>query len=298
MSSKVVVFGDVSLDTNVKVYELPVGRHGDVSYVTNGVNDHVGGSAMNVAFALRKMGVDVHFVSVTGNDFAGRFISDHLDGIGFEPKRLFTDWENTARSVNLVSPDGTRYILHDSKQAMNYEMPISYYEDLLTHGTIVHCSVVNWTRHILKEAKRRGLVTCTDLHTGFDINGYHRDFVENADIVFFSAQNLPHWQEMGHRLLTMGPGMAICTRGAQGCAVFRRKFYKEFPAENFTTDIVDSVGAGDAMAGVYLGCFSKGMNLDECITRAQISGLYACTVSGSDSCYMDIEMLEEVVNRK
>jgi sugar/nucleoside kinase (ribokinase family) len=230
--------------------------------------------------------------------FGGRYISGYLDGIGFESGRLFTDWQHTARSVNLVDPSGSRYILHDSKKAMDYVMPKSYYEDLLSHDSIVHCSVVNWTRHIIKEAKRRGIVTCTDLHTGFDINGYHRDFIENADILFFSSQNLTDWKEMGHRLLSMGPGIVICMRGEHGCAVFRKHFYREFPAEKFTGDIVDSVGAGDAMTGAYLACFSKGMNLEDCIVRAQVSGLYACTVKGSDSCYIDLNILEEVVNRR
>jgi len=298
MSSRVVVFGDVSLDTNVHVYELPLGGYGDVSYVTNRVQDLTGGSAMNVAFALWKLGVDVHIVSVIGNDYGGRFIAGNLEDMGFFSRWLYADWQHTARSVNLVDPSGARYILHDSKNAMEYEMPVQYYEDLLAAGTIVHCSVVNWTRHILKYAKKKGLVTCTDLHTNFDLDGYHKDFAENADIVFFSSQDLPGWKETGFRILDMGAGIVICMRGERGCAVFKKDFYNEYPAESFTDKIVDSVGAGDAMTGSFLACFSRGMNLEDCILRAQVSGLYACTVKGSDSCYMDLVMLEEVVNRR
>ena len=96
----------------------------------------------------------------------------------------------------------------------------------------------------------------------------------------------------------MGARIVICMRGEEGCAVFKNDFYNEYPAESFTDKIVDSVGAGDAMTGSFLACFSRGMNLEDCILRAQVSGLYACTVKGSDSCYMDLEMMEEVVNRR
>jgi len=132
MQKLILVIGGISLDTNVKVYGLPVGSDGiDVSYVTNRVLDHIGGSAMNVAFSLQKLGSEIQLVSVLGRDFMGRFIKERLEELAFDTGRLILEWEKNSRSVNLVEPGGKRYILHDSRDAMTYTMPPKNYRDLL-----------------------------------------------------------------------------------------------------------------------------------------------------------------------
>jgi len=150
----------------------------------------------------------------------------------------------------------------------------------------------------MKEAYRRGLITCADLHTGFDINGYHKDYIENAHILFYSSQGLPNWKEMGVKIQSMGPGTVICMMGEEGCAVFENDGLTHYPAACFTSNIVDSVGAGDAMVGAYLSALSRDLSMEKRIRMAQISGLYACTSEGSEDCYINYDTMEEIAFRR
>ena len=298
MEQPVLVIGGISFDTNIHVYNLPLGNNGDVSYVTHRIFDHIGGSAMNVAFALKKMGIKTKIVSVLGKDFPGRYIKQQLSDMGFDSSNLILSWKSNSRSVNLVAPDRKRYILLDAKDAMEFIMPPENYLHLLTPGRIAHFCVVNWTRPIIKEAKKRGMITCTDLHTGFDINGYHKDFAENATILFFSSEGLADWKEVGYKLLSMGPEKVICMMGYEGCSIFDKNGFCHYPPSSFTDNIIDPMGAGDAMVGGYLASLFKDLDKEEQIERAQISGLYACTNKGTQDCYIDPESLEEIVFRR
>ncbi len=299
MRQPVLVVGGISFDTQIHVYKLPVGNDGiDVSYVTHRISDHVGGSAMNVAYALKKMEMEVIPISVLGKDFLGIHIKETLKEMGFDTSRLLQHWEKNSRSVNMVAPDMKRYILLDAKDAMEYVMPPENYVDLLIPGRVAHFCVVNWARHVIREAKNRGLITSTDLHTGFDINGYHKDFIENATILFFSAEGLPNWKEMGFKLLSMGPERVICMMGAGGCSLFENGEFHLYPASSFTDEIVDPMGAGDAAAGGYLAAMLQDHPVNECIKRAQISGLYACTTTGTESCYINRKILDEISFRR
>lgn len=299
MNKPVLVFGDVSLDTNVNVYNLPAGADGiDVSYVTHGIMDHAGGSAANVALALNTLGVEVKLVGVLGKDLIGEIVRRRMPQLGIDPGYLFSDWLETGRSVNLVDPSGKRYILHDAKEAMDYKMPVQNYRHLLEPGAFAHFSVVNWTRFVIKEAKKRGVITCSDLHTGFDMEGYHKDYIENSVILFYSAQGLSDWKEAGLTLQSRGPEIVICMRAEEGCGVFRQGEFREYPACDFTDRIVDTVGAGDAMVGAYLACASRGMDFEDSLHRAQISGLFACTSRGTESCYINKAVLDEITARR
>jgi len=96
----------------------------------------------------------------------------------------------------------------------------------------------------------------------------------------------------------MGPETVICMMAEKGCALFEKGGYIHYPPQKYTDNIVDSVGAGDAMVGAYLACRFRNIDREESIKRSQISGLYACTSQGTESCYIDQETLEEIVNRR
>ena len=291
--SKVLVSGLINTETTVKVKGFPI-EYFPIDYPFFGVNTRVSGVAYNIVKALNSLGDDVRLVTMTGQDFSAEYIKAEVEKVGIDTGYVKSTLQATPSSVVLYAPDGRRQIYCDLKdvQDTHYNFESTMYED---SDIVVACNT-NFNRELLKKAKEAGKIIATDVHVLSDINDeYNNDFMNYANILFLSDENIKtDYREFlmsienkfGNDIIVLGMGK----KGALMYVKSQREFY-EMPAVNIN-EVVNTVGAGDALFSAFIHFYAKGLEPVECLKRAQIFAAYKIGFDGASEGFCDEEKVE------
>ncbi len=272
MGRCVTVVGNPGLDTLVMLGEELPDLRADGHFVRT--VDEVGHAGAFVARACARLGHRTRILGTTGDDLAGAFVRRVLaeDGVGTE--LLFDDPAGTARSVNLITPDGRRTFFYDGGSHMTLSPPPGLVEAALDGAELVISTLANWARDVLPRARARGIPVAVDLQDVRDVHDpYRAGFIAAADVVFASAAHLPDPWAAARAWLAAGPaGLVVLGMGPRGAMLVPR----EGPARTVTPPpldlpVVDTTGAGDSLAVGFLdGHVLGGLGLDASLLRGQV----------------------------
>ncbi|WP_285114333.1 carbohydrate kinase [Leifsonia sp. fls2-241-R2A-40a] len=234
-----------------------VERHGSPRAV------HAGGSPLNVAFGLARLGIHVTFATEYGADPHGSLIADHLHSAGVDT--LNTSHGNpTSTATARIDPEGAAHY--------DFSLDWDFAPTALPPAELVHTGSIGALREPGATAVRRHVNALgDDTLVTFDpnvrpslmpdreqtlksVDWYSR----HAHLVKLSDEDA-HWLFPGwtHRtvldwILDRGAGIAVLTRGGDGSLLRSRA--AEIEIEASAAHVVDTIGAGDAyMAGLLAG---------------------------------------------
>ncbi|MCH9669409.1 MAG: carbohydrate kinase [Actinomycetia bacterium] len=224
--------------------------------------EHVGGSPLNVAVGLARLGRPVDFLTHIGKDARGQRVRKHVESAGVQ---LVSGSEDAIRTP-------TARATLDSAGSASYTFDIDWQ---LTGTPEVAPPLVVHTGSIATVLEPGCLATAAL------VDAYHLSatltfdpnirpalmvddasararidrLLERADVVKASAEDL-HWidptrtpEQIATAWLTLGPSIVVVTRGREGALGTCARGTVRVPA--FDVDVVDTVGAGDAfMAGL------------------------------------------------
>jgi len=258
------VIAGANMETNVPVYGFPL-QLGTAHYVNNMIIDEVGGVASNLAVGLQTLGQPTQVVSVVGQDFMGTELLWRLTGYGIVTEYIRADWERSPRTVILVAPNGERQLLCDFGQSSTYRYPEEPLREALERaGPWVYTSTHDWVRYAAHTAHTMGKFVVTDVHDVVDVDDYHRDFYLAANLIFVSLARLrPSLVDFARHLHEgFGVETVIGMDGARGAVLVDAASgeARHFPAER-VPHVVDTVGAGDALAAGVCAALSSGLDL-------------------------------------
>ncbi len=275
--SQVVVIGDACVDM---VIRLP-----DRKSVTPDLKKSVpqlqgGGTAANVAVALARLGVEVTMVGAVGDDGYGRLVHDDLGREGvdvqgvcsvrdaFTPMVLALIELNGERLIVVWPPEGGAH-LQLQKEAVNPGL-IASASWLHTTGICLRESPARDTiLNSMEQAREAGLTVSLDLNLrleSWDLSETTRRTFERAielsDVVFGNGEEeiMPMANadsvEAGAQNLCGGKRIIIARLGKKG--VFVAAPNETFHVSPFKTQVVDTLGAGDAFNGGFIAaCLAK-----------------------------------------
>ncbi|MBN2469605.1 MAG: carbohydrate kinase family protein [Anaerolineae bacterium] len=263
------VIAGANMETNVPVYGFPL-QLGTAHYINNMILDEVGGVASNISIGLQKLQQQTQVVSVVGEDFMGTEVLWRLTEYGVITRYIRTDWDRSPRTVILVAPNGERQLLCDFGQASNYRYPEEMLRTALEGaGRWVYTSTHDWVRYAAYTAQKLGKYVVTDVHDVVDVDDYHRDFYLSANLILVSMARLrPTIAEFAKHLHDgFGVEAVIGMDGARGAWLVQPAdgTARHFPSERIPY-VVDTVGAGDALAAGVCAGLSSGLNLAESLT--------------------------------
>lgn len=289
---KILVSGLLNTETTTAVREFPINYY-PIDYPFFGINTAVSGVAFNITKALHTLGDEVVLNSMLGNDFSASYIRDALGQLGISTDHVLPCLRETPASVVLYDPEGRRQIYCDLKDIQ--DTPCSFDPAILNGVDLVAACNINFNRQLLHIAKAAGKTIATDVHVLSDIyDDYNREFMEHADILFLSDENIADcYRDFLWQLASVYPcKIIVLGRGSKGAAMYLRQSHEilEMPAA-FAGPVVNTVGAGDALFSAFLHFYAKGFPLWDCLFYAQRFAAHKITVSGASHGFVSEEVL-------
>jgi len=290
---RVVVVGNIGIDTNVYFS----GNGPDLSVEANFTRniDLVGQAGGYTSRGYVRLGCKTAFIGYIGADHSGEHIRRVLETEGIDTSGLLIDPEGTSRSINLMYSDGGRRNFYDGKGHMHLEPPLETVGKILLGARLAHFHIPNWARELRLAAKSAGAVIACDIQDVVDVNDpYRLDFVRAADYLFFSAVNFNDPGSLMERYLMLNPGLVIIAgMGPRGCALGNSGGIQYYPAAVMDLPVVDTNGAGDALAvGFLVSRVLEGRSLEDSIHRGQIAARYKCAQMASSERMITRELLD------
>lgn len=279
---EVVVIGNIGVDTNVYLYGDDVDWSREANFTEN--LDTVGQAGGYASRGYARLGRRTAFIGHVGDDALGGSIRAVLAEDGIDTRALFTDPAGTSRSVNIMYRDGRRKNFYDGKSHMQLTVDLDACRVVLARARLAHFNLPNWARRLLPITRDLGLVIACDLQDVTHLDDpYRADFIQWADILFFSAANQQSPGPLIEALLQRNPNQIVVSgMGSQGCALGARGSVRYFPPVEMDLAVVDTNGAGDSLAVSFLASYVlDGFSLEDSILRGQIAARHTCALRGS-----------------
>jgi acarbose 7IV-phosphotransferase len=294
--ARILISGLINLETTLKTDGFPV-NYEPVRYPFHGVTSSVAGVGYNVAKALKTLGHEVRLVSIIGQDAVADLVLTTLERDGISSGFVTRTMPATAQAVILYDDTGARAIHTDLKDVQDRLYPGARFETALDACAAVIACNINFSRPVLKLANARGIPIITDLHALRDLqNPYDQDFLEAADIVFFSHERLQDApesvvQNIFERFLAR---LIIIGMGAQGALLAERdKAPRLVPAVN-VRPVISTVGAGDSLLSGFVHGFASGLEPLAALERAVMFAAHKVGEVGAAKGFLNASELEQM----
>ncbi len=293
----VLIVGNAGVDTNIFLY----GDSIDFSVEANFSNniDYVGQAGGFTSRGFAQLGWRIAYIGSLGDDHNGLLVRSEFQNDGIDTTGIFLDPAGTARSVNLMYANGQRKNFYDGKSHMSLMPDIDYCRSLIQRAKLVHFNIPNWARHLLDYANGCNAVVSCDIQDIVTLTDpYREDFINYADILFFSAANFPEPISIIESLLAKKPEqIVICGMGEKGCALGSKRGIAHFSPPPLELPIIDTNGAGDGLAVGFLSSYVlENYDLETSILRGQITARYTCSQRASSSNLITQEQLDYYSN--
>ena len=293
MSPEVVVIGNVGVDTNVYLPGGDVDWSVEANFTEN--LDYVGQAGGYTSRGYAQLGRRTAFIGHVGDDPCGAMVREAFTQDGIDQRGLFLDPAGTARSVNIMYRDGRRKNFYDGKGHSALRPDLELCRSVMAGARLAHAHLADWARHLLPIARNLGLTVACDLQDVVDPEEpYRQDFIRSADILFFSTANHADPAPLIRLFLRNRPDpIVLAGMGSRGCILGTREGITFFPPEPLDRPVVDTNGAGDALAVGFLTAYVlEGRPLSESVRRGQIAARHACTLKGTSSGLITARELE------
>lgn len=294
--NRILISGLVNTETTVRVRKFPIDYY-PIDYPFFGVNTAVSGVAYNIALALTTLGDDVRLLSMSGNDYPADYIRQELRSRGIGTEHIRPSLRETPSSVVLYEETGRRQIYCDLKDIQ--EASYGFSEEQLADADVVVACNINFNRELLRLAKEMGKTIATDVHVLGNVwDAYNREFMECADILFLSdeAAGDDPYRFIEELENAYHSPVIVMGRGSKGALMYLREEnrFHEMPAVQ-VGEVVNTVGAGDALFSGFLHYYARGVHPVECLKRAQVFAAAKIRVSGASKGFVTEQELEEML---
>ena len=233
--------------------------------------EHVGGSPLNVAVGLARLGREIDFLTRIGDDPYGEHIAEYVNAAGVQLVSGSQTAARTATARAVVGADGSAEYSFDLDWQLSGAPPVA--PPLFVHtgsiaavqdpGCLAVAALIDTYRLsatiTFDPNVRPALIVDRDL-----ARARIEHLVEGSDVVKVSEEDL-HWIDPGRpperiaqTWLALGPAIVAVTMADRGAAAFCAAGVARVAAR--LVQVVDTVGAGDAfMVGLIDALWGSGL---------------------------------------
>ncbi|MFC5704147.1 carbohydrate kinase family protein [Cohnella faecalis] len=288
---KVFILGGTTFDSIVYLQNLPKPEPQTIHYAP--YHETMGSTGASKALNLTKLNVANTLHSIIGNDWYGEQIVQKLEAAGV--RFLYdVDPKGTERHINLLDENGGRISIFITQSSSELELNLAVIEEEIRTCDAIILNIIGYTKQLLPLLKKYNKPVWTDLHDYNVGNPYHEDFIDMADYIFVSSDNMPDYRPVMEQWIARGKELVVCTHGKGGSTALTKDgqwietpIIRDYPYK-------DANGAGDSFfSGFMYGAFQS-KSVEECLKLGTIvAGL---CITSSELAYEGLS--EELVTKE
>ncbi|WP_176560312.1 carbohydrate kinase family protein [Brevibacillus dissolubilis] len=265
---KILVFGGVSYNLMIDVDEFPAPVPQTIH--AKAYHEAVGSTGAGKSLALKRLGLDVVFHGVIGDDLYGEKIKELFrhEQIPFYYDIAPT---GTERHTNLMkNHTGERLSIFLTSPPADTPLHEATIERLIQESDIIFLNIAPYCRKVIPMIKKHGKEIWCDLHSYDGASEYHAEFIQHADVLLYSSELDPNYRQTMQTWMAQGKKLAICTHASQGStALLPTGEWIETPALPYKA--VDTNGAGDSFFSGFLYGYLQGEPVRRCMQLATVT---------------------------
>ena len=251
-----------------------------------------GGNCVNVSVYGKMAGCEkTAYMGYFGDDDIAELIMDTLEKIGVETvKCRQLHGENGYSRITLK--DGDREFLDFNDGGIRGKTPYildRFDLEYMKGFDVVHSGNYSFTEEELHKIKAAGIPVSFDFSDD-STEEYYEKMAPEVTYAFCSFDGTDQEaEEHLEKIISMGPKLAMASRGARGCILYDgRNFYRQ-PAAPLT-EVKDTLGAGDSLIASfltgYIGRMKNGMAEETAICESlEEAAAFAAGICGMEGAF-------------
>jgi ribokinase len=286
--AKVTVIGSFAVGLTLRADRFPVKGE---TLIGRDFDQGPGGKGSNQAVQVARLGGDVEFVGLIGEDSFGdiatKLYAEEKVGTTY---LMRTSECNTGLGFIVLNAEGDNFIILDpGANGLFSPTHVDKAADRIKQSKVVMTQLeipVATAAYGLKLGKQAGAATILNPAPATHVP---REMFANVDFVTpngtelrillgLSPDDPADDKDLCAELLKAGVKTIVLTQGERGAMVVTQDGTLQVGAK--TVSVVDTTGAGDAFSGTLAASLAEGRSLEECINRAVAAGGLACTRLG------------------
>lgn len=282
--SKVALFvGDVSVDLTMVADHLPAP---DEKVHVDHASEAPGGVVANAAVACALTGAAVRALLQMGDDTAGE-----VAAAGLRKRGVAVEFDTvpgrTCRVVIIIEPHGEKRLLLDPGVSMYPGRAAIERLDLADIGWVHTAVYGDAARLLVEKCRHAGIPWSLDLEPASFTAGVQTlaDMIDGADVIFCNDRAAAAiGGDAVAMLLSLGAKSVIRTLGPSGAQFTSADMRFDVAAPKLAS-VTDTTGAGDCLAGWFIGEIMGGMSPDAALTAAVAAATLSCRALGAQDSY-------------
>ncbi len=296
--SKFMVAGFVQFETIVKVDDLPL-PYKEFESIPETINTDIGGAGFNEAMALRWLGDDVDFMSMVAKSMSRTQIHAYLEEneVNLSTEYVLRKLDGMPTAVVLYKSSGKKQIFEDVKDIRTVEYDVGLFESQIQDKDMVLISNCNFCRPVLALAKKYNKPIALNVRSmRAEKIANKEDFLAAANIVYISDDDLEGdpYDCIDECKRKYNPEIVIMGLGSKGVILYIREDNSVIEYKPVKTyDVVNTVGAGNAMFSSFLHYYVKTKDARDAIKNALLFVSYKISFVGTSNGFMTEEQIEQ-----
>jgi sugar/nucleoside kinase (ribokinase family) len=264
---KIFIAGGATFDSIIHLPELLKPIPQTIHYCA--FHETTGSTGTGKAINLSKLGFSTTLHALIGDDIYGKKIQSSMR----HPNLTFAydiDPVGTERHVNLMDEAGKRISIFLNNSSSDPDLDLEKFKLLIRDNDLIILNILNYTKKLIPLCKQYQKPIWTDLHDYDGCNPYHQIYIDAADYIFMSSDDMQDYRAVMEGIMKQGKRLIICTHGKGGStALTDSGEWINVPAID-TYRMCDANGAGDSFSAGFIYGYSKKYQLKKCLQLATI----------------------------
>jgi len=262
---------------NDKVHKISLG------FLVDSLKKQFGGTAGNIAYSLRLLGMEPHIIAPAGNDF-DPYLS-FLKKAGVRTDGIVTHEDVATGSYFVVTDQEDNQIGSFYKGALKYAQDLSILGNEKTDLVMISPTDPEAMKKYVKECRAHHIPYMYD--PAFQIGDFSpevlKEGIEGSAIFIGNDYEIALVEQklsLSHAQLLAITPMLITTLGAKGSVIETNGKRIEIAVAH-PKDVSDPTGAGDAYRGGFLAGYLRGYDPQTCGRMGAVASVYTVEMYGT-----------------